>query len=100
MFKKLAFAVVLLALLALPFAGTALAKSEKFTFTGVDVGYSEPVTIYATLKTVNKGDLTHCDYFTTDNSQYLGYYQAPTTEIVTEQDVMNFCVDNFTNRIQ
>jgi hypothetical protein len=99
MLKKTLFVAVLLALLALPFAGIALAKVQKYTFTDVQID-NQLVTIYASLKTVNKGDFTHCDYHTSDTEQFLGYFQGPTTDVVTEEDVLNFCVNNFNNRVQ
>ena len=100
MLKKTLFIAVLLALLALPLAGTALAKVEKYTFTDALTFEERPVTIYASLKTVNKGDFTHCGYHFSDTQEFLGYYESPTTDVVTQADVLNFCVDNFANRVQ
>ena len=99
MLRKTLILAVLVALLALPLAGTAFAKVEKYTFTNVQID-NQLVTIYASLKTVNKGDFTHCDYHDANTGDFLGYYQAPTTNVVTEEDVFNFCVNNFDNRVQ
>lgn len=98
MLKKLIFLAVLLALLALPLAGVAQAKVEKFTFTQTFDG--QDVTIYASLKTNNKGDFTHCGYHSADTQDFLGYYEAPTTDVKTAGDVEAFCVDHFEDRVE
>ena len=99
MLRKTLLIAVLVALFVLPFASTALAKVQKYTFADIQIG-DQLVTIYATLKTVNQGDFTHCEYHAADTGAYLGYFQEPTTNIITQEDVFNFCVNNFNNWVQ
>jgi hypothetical protein len=97
--KTTVFIPGLLVVLFLSFAGTTLAcdnSVRKYTFTAqLD---AQPVTIYAHLKTVPEGDFTRCDYQASD--QYLGHIEMPANGVVSQQDVYDFCVNNFYTREQ
>jgi len=97
--KITTFSPTSLAFLFLSFAGASLAcdnNVHKYTFTTqLD---AQPVTIYANLNTAPKGNFTRCDYQTAD--QYLGHIEMPSSEVVTQQDIYNLCVNNFSTREQ
>lgn len=97
MFRKTSILLILVLIAALLITGTVLAAKEKYTFNDVDID-GTLVEIEASVKSVNKGDFSTCNYYADDYAYYLGFYMADESAGDTAGEVLAFCVDNFDNR--
>ncbi|MDX1612841.1 MAG: hypothetical protein R3300_00950 [Candidatus Promineifilaceae bacterium] len=97
MHKKILIVTTLL-LLSLALASVVQAKTTKYTFSAVI--NEQPVEIEASVKTTKKSDYSVCAYYAADYADYLGQYADDVVAGDTAEAVLDFCVDNFDDRVQ
>ncbi|MDT8304715.1 MAG: hypothetical protein RRC07_02165 [Anaerolineae bacterium] len=77
--------------------GTAQAAVTKYTFNDVDID-GTIVEIEASVKETNKAAFSTCSYFADDYREFLGTYEDAVVGGTTADEVLAFCIGNFTNR--
>lgn len=97
--KKMLIFAALSLVLSFALATGVQAKVTKYTFNDVDID-GTIVEIEASVKTTNKGDFSICTYFSDDYADYLGQYEEAVEAGDTAEEVLDFCVANFDDRVE
>jgi hypothetical protein len=99
MLKKIPLITILLILVSLLLASTALAAVTKYSFNDVVIG-EDIVEIEAGVKDNRSSQFSNCSYYSDDYLEWLGQYQEAVVAGETADEVLDFCVSNFDNRSQ
>ena len=97
--RKILVITTLLLLLVFATAVAVQAKNTKYTFNDVQIE-EQIVEIEAGVKETKKSDYSNCNYYTDDYEDFLGYYQEDVSAGDTAEEVLEFCVDHFGDRVE
>lgn len=99
MFTKTSLAAIPSVIIALGSAAVARADNTKYTFNDVEID-DRIVEIEAGVKSTKKNDVSDCTYFSDNYATFLGYYEDDVFAGATADEVLQFCIENFDERIE
>lgn len=94
MLRTILFSILLLAFFATPVSAAA----TKYGFNDVVID-GQVVEIEASVKNTRRGAYSTCNYYSDNYIDYLGMYAEATLAGTTAQQVLDFCVGHFSDRV-
>lgn len=98
MVKKLSIVTLALVLFAVSVVPTFAAVLTKYTFNDVVFSDSTLGELETSVKKTRQGYYTTCNYYSDGYVEYLGYYSDTQNVGSDSETVLNYCLEEYSNR--